>query len=61
MKRMKIFHSKAEAGALNFFEQRVNEWIEENKIQVKFATQSYGEMPGRTGGREPTLFITLWY
>ena len=61
MKRMRLFSSKADTGALNFFEKRVNEWIQENNIQVRFVTQSFGSMPSRTGGQDPTLFITIWY
>ena len=60
MKKVKIFFGKAQEGALEFLENRIEEWIEKENIEVKQVRQSYGEVPAKAG-HEPALFISVWY
>lgn len=57
--RCKLFHSRIADGPLLHMETLINEWLDENEIEVKFATQTIGMMEGKRS--EPNLLMMIWY
>ncbi len=57
--RCKMFHSKITVAALSHMIDQINEWLDENEVEVKFVGQVVGTMEGKTP--EPNLIITVWY
>jgi len=38
---------------------QINEWLDENEVEIKFIGQVVGTMEGKTP--EPNLIVTIWY
>lgn len=57
--RCKLFHSKISDGPLMYMQQMINEWLDSEKIEVKFVTQSIGVMEGKRA--EPNVIVVIWY
>ena len=57
--RCRLFHSKITLGALDHMTNSINEWLDENEIEVKYVAQVVGTMEGKTP--EPNVIITVWY
>ena len=57
--RCRIFYSRIASAPLAYMEQQINEWLDSNKIEVKFVAQVVGIMEGKNP--EPNVIITVWY
>ena len=57
--RCRLFHSKITVGALDHMINTINEWLDENDIEVKSVAQVVGTMEGKTP--EPNVIVTVWY
>ena len=57
--RCKFFRSKISDGPLTHAEVLINEWADENEVEIKFVTQTIGVMEGKRA--EPNLLIFVWY
>ncbi len=57
--RCRLFHSKVTVAALDYMIEQINEWLDENKIDVKYVSQVVGTMEGKTP--EPNVIVTVWY
>jgi len=57
--RCKLFHSKISDGPLSHMQQMINEWLDSEKVEVKFVTQSIGVMEGKHA--EPNVIVLMWY
>jgi hypothetical protein len=58
--RCRTFHSKLSEAALDFMNNQINEWIDNNpNINIKFATSTIGIFEGKHA--EPNLILTLFY
>ena len=57
--RCRFFHSKVTVAAIDFIVQQINEWLDQNHIEVKYVNQVVGIMEGKTP--EPNVIITVWY
>lgn len=57
--RCKIFHSKIGVGPMEFMENTINEWLDDNHIEVKSVTQVVGVLEGKRA--EPNLIVMVWY
>jgi hypothetical protein len=57
--RCKFFRSKISDGPLDHVEVLINEWADENEVEIKFVTQTIGVMEGKRA--EPNLLIFVWY
>jgi len=57
--RCRMFHSKLTVAALDHMIDQINEWLDENEVEIKFIGQVVGTMEGKTP--EPNLIVTIWY
>ncbi len=58
--RMKIFHSRLSENAMEYMEDSVNEWLDENPdIVVKFSNSTVGVVEGKKS--ESHIIVTVWY
>ncbi|MCG3181884.1 MAG: hypothetical protein BIFFINMI_04319 [Phycisphaerae bacterium] len=58
--RVRTFHSKIQVESIDFLDQAINEWLDENPdVEVKFVTSAIGVMAGKHP--EPNLILNLWY
>lgn len=57
--RCKIFYSKIASGPIDYLQKAINDWLDQEDVEVKFVTQVVGVMEGKRA--EPNLVITLWY
>jgi hypothetical protein len=57
--RCKLWHSRIADGPLLHMESMINEWIDENEIEVKFVTQTIGTLEGKRS--EEALLVMVWY
>ncbi|NBB94325.1 MAG: hypothetical protein GVY16_01110 [Planctomycetes bacterium] len=57
--RCKLWHSRIADGPLLHMESMINEWIDENEIEVKFVTQTIGTLEGKRS--EENLLVIIWY
>jgi hypothetical protein len=57
--RCKLWHCRLADGPLLHMESLINEWIDENEVEVKFVTQTIGTLEGKRS--EPNLLVMLWY
>ncbi len=57
--RCRLFHSKVTVGALDYMIEQINEWLDENEVDVKYVSQVVGTMEGKTP--EPNVIVTVWY
>ena len=57
--RCKMFHSKIADAPLKHVESMINEWADENDVEIKFVTQTIGVLEGKRA--EPNLLMFVWY
>ena len=57
--RCKFFRSKISDSSLDHVEVLINEWADENEVEIKFVTQTIGVMEGKRA--EPNMLIFVWY
>ena len=57
---MKTFFTKLHAGAIDFLNQQVTDWLKNNPdVIVKQTNTVTGEVQGKKS--EPNIIVTLWY
>lgn len=61
--KVKHFICGASYASLEYFDEDMNKWMEENNIQsIKNVHEFYGQAPvGMSGHQENVIFISLWY
>lgn len=61
--KVKHFISGASYASLEYFDEDMNKWIEENNIRdIRNVQEFYGQAPvGMSGHQENVIFISLWY
>ncbi len=58
--RCRIFHAKLNDGALQFLQDQINDWIDQNpEVDIKHLNTNVGIVEGKSS--EPHLVITLFY
>ena len=57
--RCRIFHSRIAVDALEGTEDRINEWIDSDNIEIKHVGHVIGTMEGKTA--RPNIVIIVWY
>lgn len=57
--RSKIFHCKIAPGSIEYMENQINGWLDEQEVEVKLVTQVVGIMEGKSA--EPNLIVMIWY
>ncbi|MBN1943733.1 MAG: hypothetical protein JW849_10615 [Phycisphaerae bacterium] len=57
--RVRLFYSKIADGPLLHMENMINEWIEEEKLEVKHVGHVIGTLEGKRA--EPNLIVMVWY
>ncbi len=57
--RCKFFHARLGPGPLEYMEKQINEWLDEEEIEVKYSTQVIGVLEGKH--TEPNMFVIVWY
>lgn len=58
--RVRTFHSKIQAESIEFMDNAINEWLDDNPdVEVKFATTTIGTMAGKFP--EPNIILSIWY
>ena len=58
--RVKLFHSRLSPNAMEYMEDSINEWLDENPdIEVKFSESTVGVVEGKKS--EAHILITVWY
>ncbi len=57
--RCRLFHSRLSDAPLAHMESVINEWLDENEIEVKFVTQTIGTLEGKR--TEQNLLVVVWY
>jgi hypothetical protein len=57
---IRTFFTKLHAGAINFLDEQITNWLKENPdIVIKRANVVTGEIQGKK--TEPNIIITVWY
>ncbi|MBI4719576.1 MAG: hypothetical protein HY763_17410 [Planctomycetes bacterium] len=58
--RCRTFHAKLSAAAIDFMNNQINDWLDNNeKIVIKFATSTIGPFEGKH--TEPNIIVTVFY
>lgn len=57
--RCRLFHSKITVAALDHMTETINEWLDDDEIEVKSVAQVIGTMEGKKP--EPNIIVTVWY
>ena len=57
--RCRLFYSKIQANPLLHMENIINDWMDEEGVEVKQVAQCIGTMEGKRS--EPNLLVTVWY
>jgi len=62
VKKVRFFHGKVSRQGLEYLGQYISEWAEENNIEMKAVSQTFGQAPtGLSGSLEDVLFVGVWY
>lgn len=62
MKKVRFFHGKVSRQGLEYLGTYITDWAEENKIDIKQVSQTFGRAPtGLSGAVEDVLFVGVWY
>ncbi len=57
---MKTFFAKLHAGALEFLDEQINDWLKDNpEVQIKHTNITTGDVQAKK--TEPNILITVWY
>ena len=58
--RVRIFHSRLSENAMEYMEDNVNEWLDENPdVEIKFSNSTVGVVEGKKS--ESHIIVTVWY
>ena len=57
--RCRVFHSRIAIDAMENMEKRINEWLDQNDIEIKHVSQALGIMEGKNP--KPNILIVVWY
>ena len=57
--RCRVFHSKIAVASLEYMENQINEWLDNNEIEIKDVGHVIGTMEGKRP--EPNLLVMVWY
>jgi len=57
--RCRIFHSRIAVDALEGTEERINDWLDADNIEVKHVGHMIGTMEGKTA--RPNVILIVWY
>lgn len=57
--RCKFYHGKIAPPSLEFMENQINQWLDAEKIEIKYISQVIGVMEGKTP--VPNLIVMVWY
>ena len=57
--RCRIFHSRIAAAPLTYMEKQINDWLDNEPIEVKHVGHVIGLMEGKTP--EPNMIVAVWY
>ena len=57
--RCRIFHSRVATAPLEYMQMNINEWIDDNEIEVKHVGHMIGTMEGKNP--EPNMIVMVWY
>src|SRR4030042_5946846 len=57
---VKTFFTKLHAGAIEFLDEQINKWLQENPgVRIKMTNTTTGEIQGKK--TEPHIIIHVWY
>jgi len=57
---VKTFFTKLHAGAMEFLDEQIKKWLQENPgVHIKLTNTTTGEVQGKK--TEPNIIITVWY
>jgi hypothetical protein len=57
---VKTFFTKLHAGAMEFLDEQITKWLQENPgVHIKFTNTTTGEIQGKK--TEPNIIIHVWY
>ena len=57
--RCRVFNSKVTVAAIDHMVNSINEWLDNDQIEIKQVNQVIGIMEGKVP--EPNVIITVWY
>ena len=57
--RCRLFYSRIAIESLENMQMRINEWVDENDIEIKHVGQDLAVMEGKNP--KPNLIISVWY
>ncbi len=57
--RCRLFHCKISEGPLEHLQNTINEWLDNEEIEVKHVSQVIGMLEGKRS--EPNLIIMVWF
>lgn len=58
--RCRVFHCRLSDGAIDFMNNQINDWLDENEdITIKFANSTIGLFEGKH--TEPNMILTVFY
>lgn len=57
--RCRMFHSRMALAPLGHMQSNINEWIDNNEIEIKHVGHVIGLMEGKSP--EPNIFVMVWY
>jgi len=57
---VKTFFTKLHAGAMEFLDEQITKWLQENPgVHIKLTNTATGDVQGKK--TEPNIIITVWY
>ena len=59
--KFKTFFSKCTPQALDYLDSHVNDWLAAKHGKLIYTNVNTGEVEGKGGGKEPTIFVNVWY
>lgn len=57
--RCRLFHSKVTVAAMEYMVAQINEWLDRDKVEIKYSTQVVGVLEGKNP--EPNVITTVWF
>ncbi len=57
--RCRVFHSRIALAPLEYMQTNINEWIDNNEIEIKHVGHVIGLMEGKSP--EPNMVVMVWY
>lgn len=57
--RCRVFHSKIAVSSMDYMQNQINEWLDNDNIEVKHVGHVIGTLEGKTP--EPNVIVMVWY